>query len=197
MDKSTKTILVVIGSVLLICGCAAVGILATGLWSFSRFVNFAEQSVSESPEVAVRVGEEIAYFEIPEGFGSPYSIHFEDVTLIGYKSQSEKSHLVLAQFPQGTSINVDEMLHIIREGANDPNSIWYNTDTELVEQKPVTIRGQECTLTTSEGMSSDGVEFRMATARFEGRVGPSLVMFAGPLDEWDGEMIEAFIESIQ
>ncbi|NJC95753.1 MAG: hypothetical protein C3F07_08630 [Anaerolineales bacterium] len=197
MDKTTKTVLIILGSVLAVCACAGTAVFATGVWSFNRFVNFAEESVSESPQVAVRVGAEIADYEVPEGFGSPYSIHFGDVTLIGYKSTSERSHLLLAQFPEGTSVNLDEVLRIIREGANDPNSIWYDTETEIVEQKPVTVRGQDVILTISEGMSSGGVEFRMATAKFEGRGGPALVMIAGPLDEWDAKMVEAFIESVQ
>ncbi len=197
MDKSTKTILAVIGSVLLVCGCLTAVIFATGLWSFVSVVNFVDQSVSESPQVAVRLGSEIADFEIPEGFGSPYSVHLGDVTMVAYKSQSERSHILLAQFPEGTSINVEEMLKTIEKGSGDPNSIWYNTETTLVEQQSVTICGQETTLNISEGTSSDGVAFRTATAKFEGNGRPSLVMIAGPLDEWDEEMVEAFIESIQ
>lgn len=197
MDKTTKTILIIIGSVLVLCACAGAAVFATGLWSFSRFVNFAEQSVSESPQVAVRVGGEIADYEVPEGFGYPYSVHFGDVSLISYTSLSEKSQLLLAQFPEGMSVNVDEMLRIIREGADDPYSIWYNTKTTLIEQKTVTIRGQETTLNISEGISSDGTTYRTATAQFEGRSGPSLVMMASPLSEWDANMVEAFVESIQ
>ena len=197
MDKSTKTILIVIGSVLVLCACITTAIFATGLWTFSNFVSWADQNVSESPQVAVRFGSEIADFEVPEGFGSPYGVHFGDVILVGYKSLSEKSHILLAQFPEGTSINVDEMLRIIEEGSGDPNSIWYNTETTLVEQKPVTIRGQEATLSVSEGISSDGVTFRMATATFKGMGGPSLVMVACPIDEWNMGTVEAFIESIQ
>lgn len=197
MDKITKTILIFIGSLLLVCGCITAGIFVTGLWSFVSIVNFVDESVSESSEVAVRVGSEIAEFEIPEGYGSPYSIHFEGVTIVSYKSMNEKSHILLAQFPQGTSINMEEMLKEIEKGSGDPNSIWYNTETTLIEQKPVTIRGQECTLNISAGSSSDGVEFRMATAKFEGRGGPSLVLIAGPIDEWEIELVETFIESLQ
>jgi hypothetical protein len=197
MDKSTKTILIVIGSILLVCGCITAAIFATGLWSFSRFVNFTERSVSESPKVAVRFGSEIADFEVPEGFASPYGIHIGDMTLVGYKSSSEKSLLLLAQFPKGTSLNVDEMLRRVEEGSGDPNSTWYKTETTVVEQKAVTIRGKECNLSISGGISSDGVEFRMATAKFDGRGGPSLVMIAGPIDEWDIEMVENFISSIK
>lgn len=183
MDKSTKTILIIIGSILLVCTCVTVGIFATGLWSFNQFVNFVEQGVSESPQEAARLGSEIADFEVPEGFGSPYSIHFEDVTIVAYKSQNEQSHLLLVQFPEGTSIKVEEMLKEIEAGSGDPHSLWYNTETTIIEQETVTIRGQECTLNISEGTSRDGVEFRMATAKFVGRGGPSLVMIAGPMDE--------------
>jgi hypothetical protein len=197
MDKTTKTVLIISGSILLACACLTAGVFATGLWSFGQFVSWADRSVSESPQEVVRFGSEIADFEIPEGYGSPYGVHFGDVTLVGYKSQNEESHLLLAQFPKGTSINVDEMLKEIKTGSGDPDSIWYNTETTLIEQKPVSIRGQETMLNISEGTTSDGVEFRMATAKFEGRGGPSLVMVAGPKDEWDIEMVETFIESIQ
>ena len=170
---------------------------ATGLWSFSKFVNFAEQSVSESPQVAVKVGGEIADFEVPEGFGSPYSIHFSDVSMIMYKSQSDRSHLMVAQFPKNTSINVEEMLRQIKQGSGDPHSIWYSVEMTLLEQRPVTVRGQETMLNISEGTSSDGITYRTATATFQGRGGPALVMVGATLDEWNIEMVEGFIASIQ
>jgi hypothetical protein len=197
MDKTTKTILIVIGSLLVVCGCVTVIVFATGIWSFNKFVNFAEQSVSENPQVAVRLGSEIADFEIPQGFGSPYSVHVGNVTMIGYKSASGNSHILLAQFPEGTSLNVEEMLKLIEEGSGDPNSIWYKTEMTVVDQKPVTVRGQNATLNISEGTSSDGIAYRSATATFEGRGGPSLVLVAGPLEEWDLEMVETFVSSIQ
>jgi hypothetical protein len=197
MDKSTKTILIGIGALLLVCGCISVAVLATGLWSFSRITHWAVENVSERPDVAVRVGSEIADFDIPDGFGSPYSIHFGDVSMVGYLSQNEKSHILLAQFPEGTSIRVEEMLEDIREFSSDPHSVWYTTEMTLIEQKTVTIRGEETTLDVSEGISSDGITYRLATAGFEGRSGPSLVLIAGPLDEWDIDMVESFIASIR
>ena len=197
MDKTTKTILLIVGSVVLLCACAAFVVAATGAWSFKRFVNWSEQNVSERPEAAIRVGSEIADFEIPRGFDSPYSVHFGDVSMVGYTSRSERSHILLAQFPVGTNINLDEMLRQISKGSGDPNSVWYKTETTLLEEKPVTIRGQETMLSIGEGTSAEGVTYRTAAASFQGRGGPSLVMLAGPIDEWDIEMVEAFIASIQ
>ena len=66
-----------------------------------------------------------------------------------------------------------------------------------MEEKPILIRGQETTLRISEGTSSEGITYRTATATFQGNGGPSLVMVAGPIDEWDIELVETFILSIR
>jgi hypothetical protein len=197
MDKSTKTVLIIIGSILVLCACGVAAVFGVGLWSFDKVVNVAEQSVSENPQVAVRVGAEIADYEVPAGFGSPYSVHVGDMTLIRYTTQNEMSSILLAQFPEGTSINVDEMLKLMEEGSGDPNNVWYSTETTILEQSPVTIRGQATTLNISEGTSSGGIAYRMATANFQGRGGPSLVIVASPVDEWEREMVDEFISSIQ
>jgi len=197
MDKTTKTILIVIGSVFVLCACGAAALFATGLWTYSRVANAVEQSVDVKPEEAFKVSGEIADYEIPEGFGSPVSFHMGDMTMIRYTTQDEMSYILLAQFPEGTSINLEEMLRLMEEGTSDPNNVWYSTDTEIIEQKPVTIRGQETTLNISEGINLDRHDYRYATAKFEGRGGPALVMVATPVDEWNMEMVETFISSIQ
>lgn len=196
MDKSTKTILIIVGSLLVLCACTVAALLFTGLWSLGNVVKWVDNSTTENPQEAVRIGSEIADFEIPQGFDSPYGVHFGDVNMVGYTSQTEKSHILLAQFPEGTRINIDEMLRNISEGTGDPNSVWYKTETTLIEERPVTIRGQETTLSISEGTSSEGVTYRTATANFQGNGGPALVMVAAPIDEWNIEMVERFISSM-
>ena len=197
MDKTTKTILIVVGSLLLVCACAATAIFATGLWSFGRFVSWADESVSENPQVAVRVGSEIADFEVPDAFTSAYTVHFGDLSVVGYETQSGNSHILFAQFPDGTHIDVDEMLRKISERSGDPRSIWYGTETTQIEEKTVTIRGQETTLSIAEGTTSEGITYRTATATFQGANGPALVMVASPIEEWDTEMVESLIASIE
>lgn len=197
MDKTTKTILIVVGSVLVLCACATATVFVTGLWTFRTVAKVAEQTVSESPQEAVRVGGEIADYEVPDGFGSPVSLHIGDMTMIRYRTQDEMSYILLAQFPEGTSINLEEILRLMEEGTNDPNNVWYSADTKIIEQKPVRICGQETTLNVSEGINVDRRDYRYATAKFEGRGGPALVMVATPLDEWDMGMVENFISTIQ
>jgi hypothetical protein len=197
MDKTTKTILIIIGSVLLVCICGVSVLAATGLWSFRNIVRWADTNTSENPQEVVRFGSEIADFDMPEGFGSPYGMHFGEITSVGYASQSKDTHILLTQFPEGTHVNVEEMLKLIDQYSNDPDRPWVGAQTTLIEEKPVTIRGQETTLSISEGTSSDGTTYRSAIATFQGKGGPSMLMIAGPIEEWDIEMVEEFIASIQ
>ena len=197
MDKTTKTILIIIGSILLVCICSVSVLAATGLWSFRNIVRWADTNTSENPQEVVYFGSEIADFDMPKGFGSPYGMHFGEITSVGYASQSKNTHILLTQFPEGTHVNVEEMLKLINQYSDHPDNAWADAQTTLIEEKPVTIRGEETTLSISEGTSSDGTTYRSATATFEGRGGPSLLLIAGPTEEWDIEMVEAFIASIQ
>lgn len=197
MDKTTKIVLIVIGSALVLCACTVMTVLVTGFWAFRMIAKASTQTISENPQVVVRVGAEIADYEIPREFGSPVSVHIGDMTMIRYTSRDEMSYILIAQFPEGTSVNVEEMLKLMEEGAGDPNNVWYSTETTILEQKSATICGQTTTLNISEGTSFQGLSYRYATAPFYGRGGPAFVMVASPVDEWDMQMIDNFISTIQ
>jgi hypothetical protein len=197
MDKTTKTVLIIVGSVLLLCACGASVLFAAGLWSFRTISRVTESSTSRDlPEVAEMLSD-VAVITLPDGFGSPYGIHIADITSVGFASQSRNTHILITQFPQGTVIDAQEMLKLIRDYSTNPDNPWDTSNTRVIEGKPVTIRGQETYLEISEGTSSDGTSYRVATATFPGKRGPALLMIAGPLDEWDMEMVDTFIASIQ
>jgi hypothetical protein len=198
MDKTTKTILIILGSLFLVCVCAAGVLFTTGMWSVGKIVNWAQSNTSEDPARVAQVASEIADFEIPAGFNKHYAMKLGDLTLVQYMTDNEKVVLIVTQFPAGISINPDEMLRDIRNGSRDPNSPWYNMDMQLVEQRPVTIRGEETTLSISEGIDDKGTQYRMANAKFRGKAnGPALMTIAGPVDQWDLAIVEDFIASIQ
>lgn len=198
MNKTTKIILIVIGSLLVLCACTSAALLGTGIWSFGKLVQFAENNTSEDPQKVTQTTSEIARFDVPAGFDPVYSMKIANFTMAQYMSGDEKSVILITQFPQGTSINMDEMLREIQQNSRRPNSPWYNMDTALVEQKPVTIRGEETTLSISEGTNEKGETYRMASTTFKGKSGgPTVLMIVVPADQWDEQMVEDFIASIQ
>lgn len=198
MDKTTKTVLIVIGSLLVLCACTSAVLLGTGIWSFGKLVQFAESNTTEDPQKVTKVASEIARFNVPDGFNPVYSMRIADFTMAQYMTRDEKSVILLTQFPQGTSINMDEMMRQIQEGSRRQNSPWYNMDTALVEQKPVIIRGEETTLSISEGTDDKGVTYRMASTTFQGNGGGrTVLMVVAPADQWNDGMVKDFIASIQ
>ena len=197
MNKTTKTVLIIIGSVLLVCACGASLLFATGLWSYRTIARVADSSTSTDLAEVASMLSDIAVITLPDGFGSPYGIHIADITSVGFASQSKNTHILITQFPQGTVIDTEEMLKLISKYSTNPDNPWDTSNTRVIEGKPVTIRGQNSYLEISEGTSSDGTGYRIATATFEGKGGPALLMIAGPVDEWDIQMIDTFIATIQ
>ena len=198
MDKTTKTVLIVLGSLLLVCACGAAVLLATGAWSIGKIVQWADQNTTENPREVAQVASGIADFELPDGFSTQYGMRLGDFTMVQYMTHDEKSIIFVTQFPAGTSINVEEMMRQIRDSSRNPNSPWYNTNTALIEQKPVTIRGEQSTLSISEGTNEQGVSYRVANARFQGNgEGPALFMIVVPADRWDSQLVEDFVASLR
>jgi hypothetical protein len=198
MNKTTKIILIVIGSLLVLCACTTAALLGTGIWSFSKLVQFAENNTTEDPQKVTQVASDIAQFDVPAGFNPVYSMKIANFTMAQYMTGDEKSVILMTQFPRGTSINMDEMMRQIQQNSPRPNSPWYNMDTALLEQKPVTIRGEETTLSISEGTNDKGETYRMASTSFQGNGGgPTVLMIVVPAAQWDDQMVEDFIASIQ
>ena len=198
MNNTTKTILIILGALLFVCACGAAVVLATGAWSVGEVVKWADQNTTEDPAEVTQIASEIAEFDVPKGFTKQYGMKIATFSMVQYMTPGEDRFIFVTQFPADTSINPDEMMRQIRNNSRNPNSPWYNTDTHLVEQKPVTVRGEETTLSISEGTNEQGVTYRMAHAKFQGNgEGPALLMIVAPMDEWDNEMVEDFITSIQ
>src|SRR5689334_21612088 len=119
MDKTTKIILIVIGSLLVLCACTTAALLGTGLWSFNKIIRFAEQSTTEDPQKVAQIASEIADFDLPEGFNTQYGMKIATFSMVQYNRRSKDTYILLTQFPAGTSINVDEMMRQIKNSARN------------------------------------------------------------------------------
>ena len=194
MNKTVKILLIIAGVLVVICGCTSAVLFGSGLWSIGQVLRWADTNTSEDAQDVAKIAAEIAEFDLPAGFASPYGMHFMGFTSVGYLSQSGHTHIYLTQFPENTHVDVDEMMRMLNEGGR--SEPWAGSTITEVEQKPVTIRGQESTLNIGKGQSSNGEDFRVATVEFQGNGGQALLMVAGPVEEWDLEMVETLIASV-
>lgn len=198
MNKTTKTILIILGSLLVLCACTTAALLGTGLWSFGKLAQFADNSTTEKPQEVTQIASEIAEFDLPAGYETQYGMKIADFSMVQYATRDEENYIFLTQFPSGTSISMDEMMRQIERNGRVPNSHRYNMDTALVEQKTITIRSQETKLSISEGTTNEGNPFRLASATFQGNgKRPTLLVFVGSADQWTMQTVEDFISSIR
>jgi hypothetical protein len=70
------------------------------------------------------------------------------------------------------AVDTQEMLKQISKDSTNPGNRWDPSNARVIEGKPVTVRGQDSCLEISEGISSDGVTYRLATATFQCKRGP-------------------------
>jgi hypothetical protein len=134
MDKTTKTVLIIIGSLLLVCACGAGVLFAMGLWSFRTIARVADSSTSRDLAEVANMLSEVAVITLPDGFGSPYGIHIADITSVGFASQSKNTHILITQFPQGTVVNTEEMLKLISKYSTNPDNPWDTSNTRVIEE---------------------------------------------------------------
>jgi hypothetical protein len=192
MNNTVKVILAfLVGAVLV---CIAVGTL--GLVLFNATTRSVISSVPAEPGEAARVAQDIADFALPDGYTSAVATQFAHFEVVGYNSPDGHSHIYLFQLPPGLSVDQAELERQL-QSATESQGNADAPDMQVVEQQPVTIRGQATTLVVSEGTNGDGQAIRSASAAFEGKDGQALLSFAGPVAAWDAAMIEAFILSMK
>lgn len=150
-------------------------------------------SNNKDAEEVSSVAATIADFDLPAGYQADFSLHLMGYTVASFRPDDEHSHLYLIQSDkEDDGEKLTQMLDELAPGASDPQ-----TRMTVIETRPATVRGQEVTLVTSEGISSDGESYRQVTAAFQGKGGPALLVLSEPVSQWNQETVDAFLASIQ
>ncbi len=188
MNKTTRTILIIISSLALVaivaCGAAGWGLQAAakGIWN-------QVTALGENGSIAAQ----IADFDLPSGYQSQFALEIQDYQLAAYAPVQGIGHIYLFQAPGSLDIDTNQLQEKYYQYNPDANS----RNVHLVETRPITLRGQQVTLAVSEGTNSDQMPYRELMAIFQGKGGPALVSISAPLDNWDEASFGAFLASIR
>ena len=142
-----------------------------------------------------RVGvaaERIAAFDLPDGYQPDYAVDMLEYTIAAYKSTDDQSHLVFMQAPSNV-IPEDQVFagYMIND---DGSTSWSGATVNHTEQ--LTVRDQPATLTISDRTNGDGQRYRNVNLVFAGREGTALLVINQPVAQWDGDAVDAFIQSL-
>ncbi len=190
VSRNAKILIVILAGMLLLCACGSITIAILGGWLISRTATTETASIGD-------IGSEIADFQLPAGFVPDYAVNIAGIKMVAYRPQIGNGHIMLAQVPEGMSVDAAKLEEEIRSAARSRGYTWFNEDMHVVGEEHLTIRGQETTLITSEGMSRSRGALRQVTASFHGKAGQAWVMVIRPVSEWDRAQVDAFLASIR
>jgi hypothetical protein len=150
------------------------------------------EATNDSEHVA-KLASKIADFELPEGFGSEFSAEMAGYILATYKGTSDPSHLYLIQSEkEADGEELERMLTELAPGSSDSN-----TRMTVIENRPVTVRGQQVTLVISDGVNHEGNSYRQGMVAFQGKGGPALLVFSESLNLWNDDVVNTLLDSVQ
>ena len=153
----------------------------------------ATVEATDDSQHVTKLASKIADFDQPVSYTPEFSAEMAGYTFVSYKGSKGPSHLYLIQSEnQADGDELERMLTQLAPGSSDPN-----TRMTVIENRTVTVRGQEVAVVVSEGTNSENVAYRQATVGFQGKGGPALLVFSESVELWDQEALDAFLQSIQ
>lgn len=141
------------------------------------------------------LGEQITTFTLPKGYRPGLGVEVMGYQMINLAGPTPEDHIYIVQAPPeaaGEAEKLQRQAEDMRGGESGRAG-----ETEVVERRPVTIRGEATTLVIAEGVNSQGQAYRTATAVFKGNHGPALVSISSPTATWDWNLVEAFLASLR
>lgn len=184
MNRNAKIgITVIVGIVLLgICACIGVFIYLGG-----RVV----QSIVTDPDEIAKMRQEIAEYDVPEGYNENAMRLFgiQAIILSGYGSPE---NIFLMSFPTNTELSQEDIDKALEQmSQQNQNAVW-----EQVDILPVTIQGQSVSMIVSEGSVGEYTQRRMQ-CYWQGDHGMLALQISGSVEDWDQSIVDAFLASIR
>ncbi len=162
---------------------------------FTLFLSLAAVAMLAgcTPGQVTSTAEKIADFDLPVGFKPEFAAEVHGYIAVSYKGPSRPSHLYLIQSEDETDgEDLQNMLAQVAPGSSD-----YQTRMTVIENRLITVKGQEVTVVISEGLNSDQAVYREAMVIFQGKGGPALLVFSDSAERWSQETVDALLGSIQ
>ena len=136
---------------------------------------------------------EIADFDLPVGYFADFSTTLMGYEVAAYTRRDGPSHIYLIQSDnESDGEKLAQVLNELVIGYGDPQ-----TRMTVIENRSVSVRGQESTLVISDAVNSEGLSYRQAAVGFPGNDGPALLVFSESIENWDQATLDALISSIK
>ncbi len=198
MSKNTKQILTILVVAIVFCiigGAAALG--GAGL-IFDRF----KDNVATDPEKVKQMAQGFIKYQLPPNYAEQVGMDFIVYKMILIGASDDDIGNKLAQQPiiflahfEAENLTPEQMTQQMQKSVEQQSGST-GLKLKVVENRKVTINGQEQPLTVSEGSDSKGNEFRQWVTAFPGKTGLVIILIQGQTENWDDAVFNEFLSSI-
>lgn len=192
MSRNTKIVVGIIVGLLAFCCIAAVVAFA----AVSYFGSQVAEDISD-PDSAAEVASSIVDYQLPAGFTEEGSMSFLGMKTAFFSTDNNNTLIMLMEFPASLAGNQEEMQRQM-EQAFTQQSGQQSLNMTQVSTEEVTINDQAVILSVQEGTDANNSQIRQIVGAFEGKSGnTAMLMIVGPMDGWDEDGIDSFIDSLE
>ncbi len=190
--KESKKLMIGFGIVGVLCLCAA----GIAYFAFRQVGERVSNFIEGDPTSIAKSQDEIAKFDIPPGY-RPMAMSFLNYSMVSLFPEGDSSGMtiMMIQYTGMTAASQEQMEEQLRQTA-EQQSGQPGVSMRVVDTYEEVIRGETVTVTVSEG-SYESFVMRQWMAIFKGNKGPTILMIQGPTSQWDDQLVEDFIRSIE
>jgi hypothetical protein len=195
MSRTTKIILAIIASLVMLCIC--IGVVA--FIALRQAGQTLEQAGTEDPAEVAKIARSIVKYELPAGYYGQVGATFFGFKMAAFipPENFDGPVIMLMQVPRYFGLSQAEMEQQLQQMLQQETETGKQPiQMQVVDQMDRTIRDQTVTLTINEGTESDGTIMRQMSGVFQGKNGMVLLMIAGEKQHWDQGIADAFIASL-
>jgi hypothetical protein len=191
-SNKNRNILIGVGVAIVFCLCA----IGVSLFALRTVVNKAKESIVTDPQEMSTVGQKIAKYTLPSGYSEQMAMDFGLYRIVMISSGSLDSPIIMLMSFNASNANPEQMQQQLQQSFEQQTGSGGITWT-TVDERTVTVRGQDVKLVVREGTDTQGNVMRQAVTTFQGETDQVVVMFQGTASMWDDELIDQFLTSIQ
>ncbi len=199
MNKNSKIILGSLGGTLLLCVGLVAAFFGFAEWQNRR--NLANMHVKD-PTAIAQIADTMADYDLPSQYEEALVTRFSSTNVLYIFAREDTPNylsyprITLVQFPPDKYASAQAAREKMRQVG--PQTDIENGRITSMEEVITTIREQKVSLTIYHWVDDAGNEHRsLASAIFTGKQGFLQLLIEGPVQGWDEEMIDAFIQSIR
>jgi hypothetical protein len=186
---------IVVGILVVAFGLCAV----IGLFGALAARQFVKNTVVSEPTQLRAVGQEIAAYEVPEGYSEAFGMQLgpaKTVMITRRDKDPDGLVIMLLQLPSDGTDTAQIEAQMRQMMAQRSGNVL-GGQLEPMREMDVILNGQSIGLIVSESEGGADNGMRQISGVFDGTSGPVMLLIMGRIGSWDEEALDAFMTSLQ